>query len=95
MHRPYIRQRAADGQTTSRRLAILDLLRPIARRGIRRQAIYSRGPSLCDWCLRWLRLCFVRRFRFYWRLLHRSFEWFDDNRSKRLADLHILFPLLA
>jgi hypothetical protein len=37
----------------------------------------------------------MRRFRFYGRLLHRSFEWFDDDSSKRLADLHVLLPFLA
>jgi hypothetical protein len=44
---------------------------------------------LSDWYL--LGFWHVKRFRLACRLLHRKLEWFHDDSSKRLADLHILF----
>jgi len=48
---------------------------------------------LSDWHLLGLRLWHHRnRLRLACRLLHRKLKWFHDDGSKRLTDLHILFP---
>ena len=48
---------------------------------------------MSDWHQLGLRLWHVNRFGFVCRLVHRKLKWFYDDSSKRLADLHILFPL--